>query len=118
MMAMSYTFCSIMLLNHFFHQVEECIDIHIGIDLVLIDFPEVVKYPSVVFSNHNWFYFDLQKYNFFPIWQKKCFVAFLWHAGWMVADGCPQTALRLSGVNGMACRRHAVTQKKNTPLED
>ena len=56
-----------MLLNHFFHQVEECIDIHIGIDLVLIDFPEVVKYPSVVFSNHNWFYFDLQKYNFFPI---------------------------------------------------
>ncbi len=36
----------------------------------------------------------------------------------MVADGCPQTALRLSGVNGMACRRHAVTQKENTPLGD
>ena len=39
-------------LNHFFHQVEKCIDIHIGIDLVLIYFTEVVKDPSVVFSNH------------------------------------------------------------------
>ena len=60
-----------MLLDHLFHQIEKRIDIHIGIDLVLIDFPEVVKYPSVVFSNHIWFHFDLQKYNFFPIWQEK-----------------------------------------------
>ena len=39
-------------LNHFFHQVEKRIDIHIGIDLVLIYVTEVVKDLSVVFSNH------------------------------------------------------------------
>lgn len=42
-----------MFLHHLFHQIEESIDIHIGVMTILIQFVEIVEDPFIVFCNHS-----------------------------------------------------------------
>ena len=62
-----------MLVHHLLHEVKECINIHVGTILVLVELVELVEHPSVTFRNHcNDCFSKCKDMNFFYSGGKIC----------------------------------------------